>query len=158
MCTHITPLSCIHTHSTSSSTKTMEWHRSSPWLHPSLTNCAPLSWSIHWSSASPSSSKTVQSHFLNRTFRNALHRTSQLITTTPFLVYIYVLGIDANATSIEVKVDVAGHSLQVSDNGDGILPADMALIGARYATSKCSSLQDLNRITTYGFRGEGIEV
>ncbi|KAF9277829.1 DNA mismatch repair protein [Linnemannia elongata] len=65
-------------------------------------------------------------------------------------------SIDANATSIEVKVDVAGHSLQVSDNGDGILPADMALIGARYATSKCSSLQDLNRITTYGFRGEAV--
>ncbi|KAG0064710.1 DNA mismatch repair protein [Linnemannia elongata] len=65
-------------------------------------------------------------------------------------------SIDANATSIEVKVDVAGHSLQVSDNGDGMLPADMALIGARYATSKCFSLQDLNRITTYGFRGEAV--
>ncbi|KAF9139379.1 DNA mismatch repair protein [Linnemannia schmuckeri] len=65
-------------------------------------------------------------------------------------------SIDANASSIEVKVDVAGHSLQVSDNGDGISPADMARIGTRYATSKCSSLQDLNRITTYGFRGEAV--
>ncbi|KAF9543733.1 DNA mismatch repair protein [Mortierella hygrophila] len=65
-------------------------------------------------------------------------------------------SIDANATSIEVKVDVAGHSLQVSDNGDGILPVDMARIGMRYATSKCSSLQDLNHITTYGFRGEAV--
>ncbi|KAF9125780.1 DNA mismatch repair protein [Mortierella sp. 14UC] len=57
---------------------------------------------------------------------------------------------------VEVKVDVAGHSLQVSDNGDGISPTDMARIGTRYATSKCSSLQDLNRITTYGFRGEAV--
>ncbi|KAK3841571.1 MAG: hypothetical protein J3R72DRAFT_401135 [Linnemannia gamsii] len=65
-------------------------------------------------------------------------------------------SIDANATSIEVRVDVAGHSLHVSDNGDGITPADMARIGTRYATSKCSSLQDLNKITTYGFRGEAI--
>ncbi|KAF9082471.1 DNA mismatch repair protein, partial [Mortierella sp. GBA35] len=63
---------------------------------------------------------------------------------------------NANATSIEVKVDVAGHSLQVSDNGDGITFADMARIGTRYATSKCSSLQDLSRITTYGFRGEAV--
>ena len=71
-------------------------------------------------------------------------------------MYLCELGIDANATSIEVKVDVAGHSLQVSDNGDGILPVDMARIGTRYATSKCSNLQDLNHITTYGFRGEGM--
>ncbi|KAF9905975.1 DNA mismatch repair protein [Linnemannia zychae] len=65
-------------------------------------------------------------------------------------------SIDANATSIEIKVDVAGHSLQVSDNGDGISSADMERIGTRYATSKCSSLQDLNSITTYGFRGEAM--
>ncbi|KAF9093332.1 DNA mismatch repair protein [Mortierella sp. AD031] len=32
----------------------------------------------------------------------------------------------------------------------------MARIGTRYATSKCSSLQDLSRITTYGFRGEAV--
>ncbi|KAI1291519.1 DNA mismatch repair protein [Mortierella claussenii] len=63
-------------------------------------------------------------------------------------------SIDANASSIEVKIDVAGHSLQVSDNGDGIAAIDMSRVGMRYATSKCSSLQDLKRITTYGFRGE----
>ncbi|KAF9929094.1 DNA mismatch repair protein [Linnemannia zychae] len=65
-------------------------------------------------------------------------------------------SIDANATMIEIKIDVAGHSLQVSDNGDGITSTDMARIGTRYATSKCSTLQDLNHITTYGFRGEAM--
>ncbi|KAF9911328.1 DNA mismatch repair protein [Lobosporangium transversale] len=65
-------------------------------------------------------------------------------------------SIDANASTIEVKVDIAGHSLQVSDNGDGITSADMARIGTRYATSKCSSLQDLKCVSTYGFRGEAV--
>ncbi|KAF9369219.1 DNA mismatch repair protein, partial [Mortierella sp. AD011] len=65
-------------------------------------------------------------------------------------------GIDANASSIEVKVDIAGHSLQVSDNGDGITYTDMEHVGVRYSTSKCSTLQDLGRIRTYGFRGEAI--
>ncbi|KAF8941384.1 DNA mismatch repair protein [Dissophora ornata] len=65
-------------------------------------------------------------------------------------------SIDANASSIEVKVDVAGHSLQVSDNGDGITAIDMERIGLRYSTSKCSTLQDLRKITTFGFRGEAI--
>ncbi|KAF9991963.1 DNA mismatch repair protein [Entomortierella chlamydospora] len=65
-------------------------------------------------------------------------------------------GIDANASSIEVKVDIAGHSLQVSDNGDGITSTDMERVGVRYSTSKCSTLQDLGRIRTYGFRGEAI--
>ncbi|KAG9321843.1 hypothetical protein KVV02_007174 [Mortierella alpina] len=65
-------------------------------------------------------------------------------------------SIDANATAIEVKVDVAGHSVHVSDNGDGIARTDMERIGTRYATSKCSTLRDLAQIRTYGFRGEAI--
>ncbi|KAG0048090.1 DNA mismatch repair protein [Gryganskiella cystojenkinii] len=65
-------------------------------------------------------------------------------------------SLDANATFIEVKVDIANHSLQVSDNGDGITSKDMDLIGTRYATSKCTTVDDLKRIKTYGFRGEAI--
>ncbi|KAF9200310.1 DNA mismatch repair protein [Haplosporangium sp. Z 27] len=65
-------------------------------------------------------------------------------------------SIDANASSIEIKIDIAAHSLQVSDNGDGITSTDMEHIGTHYATSKCSTLQDLGLIKTYGFRGEAI--
>ncbi|KAF9427824.1 DNA mismatch repair protein [Entomortierella beljakovae] len=65
-------------------------------------------------------------------------------------------SIDANASMVEVKVDVAGHSLQVSDNGDGITLFNMERIGGKYTTSKCSTLQDLGCIKTYGFRGEAI--
>jgi hypothetical protein len=146
----------------------MEWHRSSLWPHPSQTNCVPLSWSIHSSSAPLSSSKTVcTSYSLSFTCRRSLRNRLFFLVIYSALhcwsdhfacarICMYVIGIDANANSIEVKIDVAGHSLQVSDNGDGISPADMTRIGARYATSKCSSLEDLHRITTFGFRGEGI--
>ncbi|KAG0215914.1 DNA mismatch repair protein, partial [Mortierella sp. GBA43] len=65
-------------------------------------------------------------------------------------------SLDANPSSIEVRIDVAAHSLRVSDNGTGITAVDMDLVGARHATSKCSTLKDLGRITTYGFRGEAI--
>ncbi|KAG0263818.1 DNA mismatch repair protein [Mortierella polycephala] len=65
-------------------------------------------------------------------------------------------SMDAKATMIEVKIDITGHSLQVSDNGEGIALADIERVGTRYATSKCTSLQDLERITTYGFRGEAV--
>ncbi|GJJ69487.1 DNA mismatch repair protein MLH3 [Entomortierella parvispora] len=65
-------------------------------------------------------------------------------------------SLDANATVIEVKIDIGNHSLQVSDNGHGISSKDMDLIGTRYATSKCSTIDDLKRIKTYGFRGEAI--
>jgi hypothetical protein len=67
-----------------------------------------------------------------------------------------LVGLDANATSIEVRIDIASHNIQVSDNGVGITSVDMGLIGTRYATSKCSTLRDLRRITTFGFRGEGM--
>ncbi|KAG0033929.1 DNA mismatch repair protein [Podila clonocystis] len=65
-------------------------------------------------------------------------------------------AIDAAATLIEIKVDIASHSLQVSDNGVGMSSVDMTRIGIRYATSKCRSIEDLGRITTYGFRGEAV--
>ncbi|KAI9241109.1 MAG: hypothetical protein BYD32DRAFT_484405 [Podila humilis] len=65
-------------------------------------------------------------------------------------------AIDAAATLIEIKVDISCHSLQVSDNGVGVSSVDMTRIGTRYATSKCASIEDLGRITTYGFRGEAI--
>ncbi|KAG0335745.1 DNA mismatch repair protein [Podila horticola] len=55
-----------------------------------------------------------------------------------------------------IQNDIASHSLQVSDNGVGITSVDMMRIGARYATSKCTSIEDLGRITTYGFRGEAV--
>ncbi|RUP45857.1 hypothetical protein BC936DRAFT_147655 [Jimgerdemannia flammicorona] len=66
-------------------------------------------------------------------------------------------AIDANATSIEVKL--VGHglaSLVVKDNGVGIRAEDRPNMAKRYYTSKLSSFEDLMRVASYGFRGEAL--
>ncbi|MFZ6033751.1 MAG: DNA mismatch repair endonuclease MutL [Melioribacter sp.] len=66
-------------------------------------------------------------------------------------------SIDAGATEIEVIIKNAGKSLiQVVDNGEGMSQDDALLCVQRHATSKISSVDDLEKIITYGFRGEAL--
>ncbi|KAL0158224.1 hypothetical protein M9458_046300 [Cirrhinus mrigala] len=65
-------------------------------------------------------------------------------------------SIDAGATCVAVKVDIDACKLQVIDNGSGMCQEDMERVGLRYNTSKCSSLEDLENLRFYGFRGEAI--
>jgi DNA mismatch repair protein MutL len=66
-------------------------------------------------------------------------------------------AIDASATEITVEIEGSGTALiRVSDNGTGILSSEMALVLGRHATSKIASLDDLENITTLGFRGEAL--
>ena len=66
-------------------------------------------------------------------------------------------SIDAGATTISVSVLDAGRTLiQVIDDGCGMSAADAALCFERHATSKISTAEDLEKILTYGFRGEAL--
>lgn len=66
-------------------------------------------------------------------------------------------AIDAGADSIQVIVENAGRTLiQVIDNGCGMSEYDLPLCFERHATSKISSIDDLFRINTLGFRGEAM--
>ncbi len=66
-------------------------------------------------------------------------------------------SIDAGAAQVEVVVKNAGKSLiQVIDNGEGMNEEDALLSIQRHATSKISSLDDLEAIRTFGFRGEAL--
>jgi DNA mismatch repair protein MutL len=66
-------------------------------------------------------------------------------------------ALDANAARIEVVIEKGGRKLiQVSDNGEGMLAADLPLSVARYATSKLETAEDLFSIRTLGFRGEAL--
>ncbi|MCB9260080.1 MAG: DNA mismatch repair endonuclease MutL [Ignavibacteriales bacterium] len=66
-------------------------------------------------------------------------------------------SIDAGAKSIEVFIKQAGKVLiQVIDDGIGMTEEDAMLSLERHATSKISSIEDLNNILTFGFRGEAL--
>jgi len=66
-------------------------------------------------------------------------------------------AIDAGAGRIGVQLRSGGlQSIQVVDNGRGMLPADLVLAPLRHATSKISSADDLSRLHTLGFRGEAL--
>ncbi len=66
-------------------------------------------------------------------------------------------SLDAGAGEIEVEAKNSGLSLlRVTDNGEGMGPEDARLALARHATSKLSAAEDLNHISTFGFRGEAL--
>lgn len=66
-------------------------------------------------------------------------------------------SIDANSSSIELIVKQAGKSLiQVCDDGSGMTEEEVLLCIQKHATSKISSLEDLEAIKTLGFRGEAL--
>ena len=66
-------------------------------------------------------------------------------------------AIDAGATSIHVEVRQGGRRLMsVADDGCGIPATEVELAFARHATSKLRQVEDLDHITTLGFRGEAL--
>lgn len=65
-------------------------------------------------------------------------------------------SIDAEATCVGVRMDMEAFKVQVIDNGAGMNAEDMECVGNRYFTSKCSSVEDLDNLSWYGFRGEAL--
>ena len=66
-------------------------------------------------------------------------------------------SLDAGATKIEVDIEKGGHKrIRIKDNGSGIVKSELQLALSRHATSKITTLDDLEQILSLGFRGEAL--
>lgn len=66
-------------------------------------------------------------------------------------------SVDAGAKSVTVEIRHGGITyIRVTDDGGGILPEDAEKAFMRHATSKIKDENDLEHITTLGFRGEAL--
>ncbi|SEL81111.1 DNA mismatch repair protein MutL [Colwellia chukchiensis] len=66
-------------------------------------------------------------------------------------------SIDAGASTIKIDIEKGGAKrIRITDNGQGIAQAELALALSRHATSKIKDLDDLEAISSLGFRGEAL--
>lgn len=66
-------------------------------------------------------------------------------------------SLDAGASDIQVSLLQGGvKQIRIADNGSGIAQGDMPLALSRHATSKISTLEDLENVASLGFRGEAL--
>ncbi|AQS40154.1 DNA mismatch repair protein MutL [Shewanella psychrophila] len=66
-------------------------------------------------------------------------------------------SIDAGATRVDIEIEKGGSKLiKIHDNGSGIPKNELSLALSRHATSKLSTLDDLDAILSFGFRGEAL--
>lgn len=63
---------------------------------------------------------------------------------------------DAGATEVVVVLDLERLGFTVTDNGAGIHPDDMAMVGERFCTTKVRSVRQLQQYQSRGFRGESL--
>ena len=66
-------------------------------------------------------------------------------------------ALDAGSTQIKLIIKDAGKTLiQVVDNGSGMSETDARMCFERHATSKITTVDDLFKLHTFGFRGEAM--
>lgn len=66
-------------------------------------------------------------------------------------------SLDAGASQIDIEIEKGGSKLiRIRDNGCGIAEQELVLALSRHATSKISTLADLEHIISLGFRGEAL--
>jgi DNA mismatch repair protein MutL len=66
-------------------------------------------------------------------------------------------SLDAGAHRIRIEIQNGGaDAIRILDDGEGFLPEDLPLAFASHATSKLSTVADLDHIASLGFRGEAL--
>ncbi len=77
----------------------------------------------------------------------------------PFSVVRELLdnAIDSGAASVDVYIENGGlDSIRVIDDGEGMTPEDLKICCLPHSTSKISEIEDLDILSTLGFRGEAL--
>ncbi|MDJ0750294.1 MAG: DNA mismatch repair endonuclease MutL [Woeseiaceae bacterium] len=66
-------------------------------------------------------------------------------------------SLDAGAQAVQIHIVAGGQKLiRIRDDGKGISRGELELALSRHATSKISSLEDLEAVASLGFRGEAL--
>ena len=80
-----------------------------------------------------------------------------VVTLTTAVKELVENSLDAGASNIEVRLKNWGaDSLEVVDNGSGVLPENLAALALKHHTSKLNVFADLVGVETFGFRGEAL--
>ncbi|KAG0143804.1 hypothetical protein CROQUDRAFT_660779 [Cronartium quercuum f. sp. fusiforme G11] len=91
---------------------------------------------------------------------NSVHKitSAQVVVDLPTAVKeLLENSLDAGATAIEVRFKEYGlEGLEVVDNGSGISEADLSTVALNHHTSKLAAFEDLEKLNTFGFRGEAL--
>lgn len=65
-------------------------------------------------------------------------------------------SLDAGSTQIIAELFEGGRKVIITDNGRGMPPKDLALALERFATSKITQIDDIWKLSSFGFRGEAL--
>jgi DNA mismatch repair protein MutL len=96
-------------------------------------------------------------HQLSEDLRNKISAGEVVERPASVIKELLENSIDAGASKIDIVVENAGQqTIQITDNGHGIPIEELSKACERYSTSKISTVDDLFKIRTLGFRGEAL--
>lgn len=76
---------------------------------------------------------------------------------TPYPLHYMYMALTHRITSLDIEIQEHGRKcLEVRDNGKGIPAESYGNVASRYTTSKLTEMEDLHRLSSYGFRGEAL--